>query len=68
MKNSFAILLKSPKFMIGAVLFLLMLALVLIYPQINRKDPLEMIALAFQPRTPTCGSALTISGAICFSS
>ncbi|BFH60812.1 MULTISPECIES: ABC transporter permease [Paenibacillus] len=49
MKNSFAILLKSPKFMIGAVLFLLMLALVLIYPQINRKDPLEMIALAFQP-------------------
>lgn len=38
MKNSFAILLKSPKFMIGAVLFLLMLALVLIYPQINRKD------------------------------
>ncbi|GIO33929.1 MULTISPECIES: ABC transporter permease [Paenibacillus] len=49
MKNSFAILFKSPKFMIGAVLFLLMLALVLIYPQINRKDPLEMIALAFQP-------------------
>lgn len=49
MKNSFAILLKSPKFMIGAVLFLMMLALVLIYPQINRKDPLEMIALAFQP-------------------
>lgn len=49
MKNSFVILLKSPKFMIGAILFLLMLALVLIYPQINRKDPLEMMALAFQP-------------------
>ncbi|WP_248927509.1 ABC transporter permease [Paenibacillus hamazuiensis] len=49
MKHSLAILLKSPKFMFGAVAFLCMLALVYIYPLINRSDPLEMMALAFQP-------------------
>ncbi|MBB3131536.1 peptide/nickel transport system permease protein [Paenibacillus rhizosphaerae] len=49
MKNSFNILIKSPKFMLGAGIFIVMLALVLIFPMINRKDPLEMIALAFQP-------------------
>ncbi|OZB90870.1 ABC transporter permease [Paenibacillus sp. XY044] len=49
MKNSLNILIKSPKFMLGAGIFIVMLALVLIYPMINKKDPLEMIALAFQP-------------------
>ncbi|MEK5644983.1 ABC transporter permease [Paenibacillus rhizosphaerae] len=49
MKNSLNILIKSPKFMLGAGIFIVMLALVLIFPMINKKDPLEMIALAFQP-------------------
>ncbi|MET3938148.1 peptide/nickel transport system permease protein [Paenibacillus sp. PvP094] len=49
MKHSISILLKSPKFMIGAVTFVGMLLLVTIYPLINRSDPLEMIAMAFQP-------------------
>ncbi|TVY06996.1 ABC transporter permease [Paenibacillus cremeus] len=49
MKHSISILLKSPKFVLGAAAFLAMLALVLIYPQVNRHDPLEMMALAFQP-------------------
>lgn len=49
MNHSVKILLKSPKFVFGTSALLLMLALVLIYPLINRNDPLEMIALAFQP-------------------
>ncbi|MFB5265747.1 ABC transporter permease [Paenibacillus enshidis] len=49
MNQSFRILVKSPKFMVGAIMFLLMIGVVTIYPLINRNDPLEMIALAFQP-------------------
>lgn len=49
MNHSVRILLKSPKFMLGAVMLLLMIGVVLIYPLINRNDPLEMIALAYQP-------------------
>ncbi|MEK3731540.1 MULTISPECIES: ABC transporter permease [Paenibacillus] len=49
MNHSVRILLKSPKFMLGAVLLLLMIGVVMIYPLINRNDPLEMIALAYQP-------------------
>ncbi|NKI23143.1 ABC transporter permease [Paenibacillus dendritiformis] len=49
MSHSIRILTKSPKFMAGAVTFSVMVLFVLIYPLINRNDPLEMIALAFQP-------------------
>lgn len=49
MNHSVTILVRSPKFMFGAVVLLLMLSLVLIYPLINRNDPLEMMAMAFQP-------------------
>ncbi len=49
MSQSVRILIKSPKFLFGAVVFLLTLALVIIYPLINRNDPLAMVALAFQP-------------------
>ncbi|OPA76870.1 ABC transporter permease [Paenibacillus selenitireducens] len=49
MNHSIRILLKSPKFMIGTIVLVLMIAFVLIYPFINTKDPLEMMALAFQP-------------------
>ncbi|MFB5760691.1 ABC transporter permease [Paenibacillus medicaginis] len=49
MNQSFRILVKSPKFMVGAIMFLLMIGVVTIYPLINRNDPLEMIAMAFQP-------------------
>ncbi|MCM3782562.1 ABC transporter permease [Neobacillus mesonae] len=49
MNTSIRILLKSPKFMIGACTLFAMLALVVIYPLINTNDPLEMIALAYQP-------------------
>ncbi|CAM3714979.1 ABC transporter permease [Marinicrinis lubricantis] len=49
MNHNARILLKSPKFVIGASTFLLMLLFVYIYPWINKNDPLEMIALAFQP-------------------
>ncbi|CAM4022457.1 ABC transporter permease [Cohnella lubricantis] len=49
MAHSFGILLRSPKFLIGAIVTLLILALVLIYPEINKNDPLSMEALAFQP-------------------
>ncbi|MFF3921705.1 ABC transporter permease [Paenibacillus lactis] len=49
MNSSFRILIKSPKFMFGACMLLAMIVLVLIYPLFNRSDPLEMIALAYQP-------------------
>jgi peptide/nickel transport system permease protein len=49
MNHSVKILVKSPKFVFGTSALLFMLALVLIYPLINRNDPLEMMALAFQP-------------------
>jgi peptide/nickel transport system permease protein len=49
MNQSVRILIKSPKFVIGAAALLIMLALVNIYPMLNRQDPLDMVALAFQP-------------------
>jgi peptide/nickel transport system permease protein len=49
MGSTVRILLKSPKFMIGVIITLIMFAFVLIYPLINRGDPFEMKALAFQP-------------------
>lgn len=49
MTHSAGILLKSPKFLFGAIMTLIMLALVLIYPLINKGDPFEMMALGFQP-------------------
>jgi len=49
MNSSVQILIRSPKFLIGAITFLLMLAFVTIYPLINTNDPTEMVALAFQP-------------------
>ncbi|MCM3165038.1 ABC transporter permease [Metabacillus litoralis] len=49
MNSSLQILIRSPKFLIGAISFLLMLAFVTIYPLINTADPTEMVALAFQP-------------------
>jgi len=49
MTHTVRILMKSPKFVIGAAAIIVMLALVMIYPLVNRHDPLEMVALAFQP-------------------
>lgn len=49
MNSSFRILIKSPKFIFGACMLLAMIGMVLIYPLFNRNDPLEMIALAYQP-------------------
>jgi peptide/nickel transport system permease protein len=49
MSSSLKILIRSPKFLIGAIVLLAMLALVFIYPFIDKKNPLEMIALAYQP-------------------
>lgn len=49
MNSSVQILIRSPKFLIGAITFILLLAFVTIYPLINTSDPHEMVALAFQP-------------------
>ncbi|MBB3114693.1 ABC-type dipeptide/oligopeptide/nickel transport system permease subunit [Paenibacillus phyllosphaerae] len=49
MTHSIGILMRSPKFLLGAITTVLMILLVVIYPLINRGDPLEMMALAFQP-------------------
>jgi peptide/nickel transport system permease protein len=49
MKNSIAILVRSPKFLIGAGILAVMGMLVLFYPLMNRDDPFAMVTLAFQP-------------------
>lgn len=49
MSSTLSILLRSPKFMIGAFTFTILLAFVIIYPYINTNDPYNMVALAFQP-------------------
>ncbi len=49
MNSSVRILLKSAKFKIGAVLFISILSVALLYPAINPGDPFEMVGMAFQP-------------------
>ncbi|WP_336785541.1 ABC transporter permease [Paenibacillus sp. MMO-177] len=49
MAHSMGILMRSPKFLLGAITTALMILLVIVYPMINRSDPLAMMALAFQP-------------------
>lgn len=44
---SISILLKSPKFLIGSLLLVILLLFVFIYPRINTEDPLEMVAMSF---------------------
>jgi len=48
MRGTLAILLKSTKFKIGFVILITIIAVVVIYPLINRHDPLEMVAQAYQ--------------------
>ena len=49
MNSTARILFRSPKFLIGAGLLLSVFLIVTIYPLYNKNDPLEMIAMAFQP-------------------
>jgi len=49
MTHSITILMRSPKFLFGFITSIIVVMLVVIYPYINTKDPLEMISLAFQP-------------------
>ena len=48
MRNQLKIALKSPKFMIGFSIFIVMLLVILIYPLINKSDPLAMSNTMFQ--------------------
>jgi len=48
MQNTFRILIKSPKFLIGFFMLAIILIFVLIYPLMNRNDPLEMVATCFE--------------------
>lgn len=49
MLTTLRILLKSPKFLVGFTLLILLLLFVFIYPKINTEDPLEMVAMSFEP-------------------
>jgi len=49
MRNTMRILLKSPKFMFGFTLLVLVMGFVFIYPLFNRADPFEMVASGFDP-------------------
>lgn len=49
MGGSIQILIRSPKFVIGAFTFIILFAFVILYPFFNTNDPHEMVALAFQP-------------------
>ncbi len=49
MLTVFKTLLRSPKFLIGAIILFLILAFMTIYPQINPNDPSDMITRPFEP-------------------
>ena len=52
--NNVRLLLKSPRFMIGLVVLLAILAFIFIYPLIDPGDPMEMLSLSFEkPGTVT---------------
>ena len=46
--NNVRLLLKSPRFMIGLVVLLAILAFIFIYPLIDPGDPMEMLSLSFE--------------------
>lgn len=48
MRNTLRILIKSPKFLIGFFILGIILIFVLIYPLMNRNDPLEMVGTCFE--------------------
>jgi len=48
MRNTLRIFIKSPKFLIGFFILGIILIFVLIYPLMNRNDPLEMVAMCFE--------------------
>ena len=48
MKNTFKILIKSPKFLIGFFVLMIMVLLINIYPMVNHADPFNMIGLSFE--------------------
>ena len=47
MRNTLLILLRSPKFLLGATLLTLVLLFVFVYPLFNRTDPFEMVTSQF---------------------
>ncbi len=51
MRNTFRILVKSPKFLIGFFILGIILIFVFIYPLMNRNDPLEMVGTCFEEPT-----------------
>lgn len=48
MQNTLRILIKSPKFLIGFFILGIILIFVLIYPLMNRNDPMEMVGTCFE--------------------
>ena len=48
MKNTIKILIKSPKFLIGFFILLIMVIFMNIYPMVNHADPFSMIGLSFE--------------------
>lgn len=48
MKSTFKILIKSPKFLIGFFVLMIMVLLINIYPMVNHADPFNMIGLSFE--------------------
>lgn len=51
MRNTLRILLKSPKFLTGFVILVLVLGFVYTYPALNGGDPFEMVGLSFDGPT-----------------
>jgi peptide/nickel transport system permease protein len=48
MKNTFKILIKSPKFLIGFFILLIMVLVMNIYPMLNHTDPFKMVGMSFE--------------------
>lgn len=49
MKNMIKTILKSPKFLLGIIIVVLILGFTIIYPMINTADPFEMVAMRYAP-------------------
>ncbi len=63
MKRQFQLLFRTPRFMIGFVIIVLILSFVLIYPIFDQDDPLEMISMSFRsPGTKAINGRVMVLG------
>lgn len=61
--NNVRLLLRSPRFLIGLVILLVILVFIFVYPLFDSGDPMEMISMSFEkPGTTTISSKTLVLG------